>query len=271
MKINTKLLSIDKTKVSAIAFILLLTFSAMIAIIPAAFADDYIKMPDRKTMTEVAASPTLIGLGQEVLINIMTYPAPNGLTYEAQSLVPGLTGGFSNISVTIKHPDGTEETFMPIDETLVSAGIKIPGQQQIVGHLQFRYKPDAVGNYTLSASFPGKIYTTDNQSPTVKVSVYYLPSSSMHKTTFTVQEDLVLSGQLNGYPWSPLPKDYWENPINTDNREWTAISGDWTQAQYDIIGTNYNPYTTAPNSGHIVWTRQVSSSGLIGGVWGSLP
>jgi outer membrane protein assembly factor BamB len=264
--------ALDKNaKISTITLILLLSVSTIIALIPGTFAVDYTKMPDRATATEVAASPTLVGLGQNVLINIMTYPAPNGPTYEAQSLVPGLTGGFSNISVTITRPDGTKETFMPIDETLAQVGIKIPGQAQIVGHLQFTYKPSVVGNYSLSASFPGKLYTTDSQSPTVKVSVWYSSSSSTHKTTFTVQQDLVLSGQLNGYPWSPLPNDYWQNPVNTDNREWYAISGDWTMDRYNILGTNYNPYSAAPNTPHILWSRQVSSSGLIGGDWGSLP
>ncbi|MGD6810779.1 MAG: PQQ-binding-like beta-propeller repeat protein [Candidatus Bathyarchaeia archaeon] len=233
--------------------------------------DDYIQMPDRVTKTEVAVTPTLVGLGQEVLINIMTYPAPNGPTYEAQSLVPGLTGGFSNITITITHPDGTKETFMPIDETLEQCGISIPGQAQIVGHLQFRYKPTAVGNYSLSASFPGETYTTDNQSPVIKAKVYYKPSSSTFDTTFAVQEEIVLAGQLNGYPWSPLPNDYWENPVSTNNREWYAISGDWVQDRYNVIGTNYNPYSTAPNSPHILWANQVWSSGLIGGDWGSLP
>jgi hypothetical protein len=228
-------------------------------------AADYIKMPDRATKTEVGVSPTLIGLGQEVLINIMTYPAPNGPTYEAQSLVPGLTGGFSNISITITHPDGTKETFKPIDETLARAGISIPGKAEIVGHLQFRYKPTALGNYTLAASFPGETYTTDNQSPTLKVSVYYSPSSSTYPTTFTVQQDIVLAGQLNGYPWLPLPNDYWTNPVSTNNRDWYNISGDWVQDRYNIIGQNYNPYTSAPNSPHIIWANQVWSSGLIGG------
>jgi outer membrane protein assembly factor BamB len=259
-----------KSKMSAITIITLLAISALTVILPAVSAQ-YTKMPDRDTKTEVAASPTLIGLGQQVLINIMTYPAPNGPTYEAQSLVPSLTGGFSNISVTITRPDGTKETFMPIDITLAQVGINIPGQAQIVGHLQFYYTPNAVGNYSLSASFPGKTYTTDNQSPTVKVSVYYKPSTSTHLTTFTVQNDMVLAGQLNGYPWSPLPKDYWENPVSTNNREWSAISGDWVQDRYNILGQNYNPYSTAPNTPHILWANQVWSSGLIGGDWGSLP
>jgi hypothetical protein len=167
----------SKTKISAIAFILLLAASALLSIMPESFAQ-YTKMPDRDTATEVAASPTLMGLGQEVLINIMTYPAPNGPTYEAQSLVPLLNAGFGGISITITHPDGTQETFMPIDETLAAVGIVEPGRGEIVGHLQFRYKPTAVGTYSLSASFPGETYTTDNQHPTLKFSVFYKPSSS---------------------------------------------------------------------------------------------
>lgn len=260
----------NKNTLSAISIILMLAISGAIAVMPAVSAQ-YTQMPDRDTHTEVAASPTLIGLGQEVLINIMTYPGPNGPTYEAQSLVPLLSGGFSNIEVTITHPDGTKETFKPIDETLAHAGISIPGKAQIVGHLQFRYKPNTVGNYSLAASFPGETYTTDNQSPTVKVKVYYTPSSSIHKTTFTVQQDILLAGQLNGYPWSPIPKDYWEDPVSTNNREWYSISGDWVQERYNILGQNYNPYSVAPNSPHIVWAKQVWSSGLIGGDWGSLP
>jgi outer membrane protein assembly factor BamB len=259
-----------EAKVFSAALIAVLAISVILAALPSVLAE-YTKMPDRPTATEVAASPTLIGLGQEVLINIMTYPAPSGPTYEAQSLVPGLTGGFSNISLTITHPDGTKETFMPIDETLEQVGIRIPGQQQIVGHLQFHYKPKAVGNYTLSASFPGKTYTTDNQYMGLNLSVYYKPSSSTFRTQFTVQEELVLSGQLNGYPWSPLPEDYWENPVQTDNREWYAISGDWPQIGYNIEGSNYNPFSKAPNSPHIIWAQTVSQSGLGGGIWGSLP
>jgi outer membrane protein assembly factor BamB len=68
-----------------------------------------------------------------------------------------------------------------------------------------------------------------------------------------------------------LPNDYWQNPVSTNNREWAAISGDWVQARYSILGTNYNPYSTAPTSSHIIWANQVSQGGIIGGIWGSLP
>ena len=243
--------------------LLMTTFSAVFA--------DYTQMPDRNTYTEVGISPKTIGLGQEALINIMTYPGPSGPTYEAQSLVSGLTGGFSNITITITKPNGQTETYMPTDETLQRAGINIPGQAEIVGHLQFYYKPEMTGTYNFTANFPGKTYTTDNQHANLNYSVYYKPSESTLTATLTVVNEIVLAGLLNGYPWLPLPKDYWQNPVSTNNRDWFAISGDWVQARYNILGTNYNPYSTAPTSSHIIWANQVSQGGIIGGIWGSLP
>ena len=83
----------------------------------------------------------------------------------------------------------------------------------------------------------------------------------------------MLAGQLNGWPWSPLPTAYWENPVSTNNREWAEISGDWTQPRYDRAtdGTMYNPYSTAPKTPHIVWSRQTNLAAVPGGVWGSWP
>jgi hypothetical protein len=259
-----------KTKISTITLILVLALPTFALV---ALAKTYTAMPDRETGTVVGASPQLVGLGQDVLINIMTYPAPSGPTYFAQDMVGGLTGGFSNISVTITHPDDSKETLMPIDTSLEHAGLRIPGQQQIVGHLQFIYKPTTIGNYSVTASFPGKTYTTDGQYANLNLSVYYKPSASKVPATFTVQEEPVLGGILNGYPWSPLPSGYWTNPVFTDNREWAPISGAWVQgvgslAQYI---SKYNPYSTAPNTPHIIWARQVSSGGLVGGPWQSLP
>src|SRR4030067_2497427 len=222
----------NKRRISAIALMLLLAVSAVIAILPAALAQ-YTKMPTRRSSDLVGVSPTLVGMGQSVLINIMTYNGPNGPTYEAQSLVPLLKGGYSNISVTITRPDGTKDTFMPIDMTLAQIGIRIPGQAQIVGHLQFSYEPDQLGEYTVTASFPGNTYTTDNQHPTLKISVYYTQSASTKPAKFTVQQETVLAGQLNGYPWSPLPNAFWRDPVSTDNREWAAISGDWVTLAYN--------------------------------------
>ena len=128
-------ISRNRTKTAAVAFIALLTLSAVAAILPAFAQKTYTAVPDRETGTFVAASPRLIGLDQKVLINILTYPAPSGPTLHAQDMV-GWTvpkGGFEGTSVTITKPDGAKETFMPIDDTLAQVGLKVPGLQQIVG------------------------------------------------------------------------------------------------------------------------------------------
>ena len=263
----TKMLSSrNNTKISAIAFIALLTLSALVAVLPA-FAY-YTPAAHRPTGTYVGVSPTRVGLGQKVLINIITNPAPRTPSFWVGNLVGVYPSSWENITVTFTYPDGTKNTYMPIDMTMAQIGVKVPGAAQIVGSLQFEFEPTQVGNYSVSASFPGKAYTNAGVSNALNQTVYYDPSSST-ATTFTVQQDQVLNGILNGYPWSPLPTAYWTNPVMTDNREWSAISGAWAQANYGVTGTKYNPYSTAPKSPHIVWATNYGAGGITGGIWGS--
>ena len=229
------------------------------------------KMPDRDTVTTVGVSPTLIGLNQELLINVLVYPGPVGPTYEGQSLVPTLVGGYRDVTVTITQPDGSKETFKPADITIAHQGINIPGLTQIVGHLMFYYTPKTVGTYSISSSFPGQTYTTAPISDTINMTVYYKPSTSASATQFVVQQDPVSGGIMDGSPWQPLPTNYWEDPVQTNNREWYAISGDWVQDNYNTQASNYNPYSQAPGSPHILWRRAITAGGLLGGEWGSLP
>ncbi len=272
---SKKFLTKAKTnKTIAIFFTLLMATSTVLLIQQTALAQ-YTAMPNRETFTSVGVTPSLVGLGQEVMINIMVYPGPEGPTYEAQTFVEmvnqGKPAGFANVSVTITEPDGTKDTFKPVDISLHNIGINEPGRMQIVGHLMFNYEPKKIGNYSITASFPGQTYTTDLVSDTIKLSVFYKPSSSVKPTIFQVQNDWVSGGLIDGSPWSPLPENYWESPVQTDNREWYTIAGDWVQGNYDRLGSNYNPYSKAPNSPHILYAREVADSGLIGGIWGSLP
>ncbi len=271
---NKILTKTTTNKSIAIFLTFLMVISSALIILPTISAQ-YTKMPDRDTMTGVGVTPSLVGAGQGVIINILVYPGPSGPTYEGQTLVQlvneGQAAGFANVSVTITSPDGTKDTFKPIDISLHNLGIDEPGRMQIVGHLMFDYIPTMVGNYSITANFPGQTYTTDHVSDTIKLSVYYKPSSSITPTILQVQDDWVTGGLIDGSPWSPLPENYWENPVQTDNREWYAIAGDWVQGEYNRLGSNYNPYSTAPNSPHILYSRQIADSGLIGGIWGSQP
>ena len=269
---TTKSLSLmNNGKVASIAIILLLSFSSIGAL---AFAKTYTAMPDRSTTTAVGVAPNIIGQGQETIINILTFPAPSGPTYYGQNYVNVYPSSWLNISCTITKPDGTKDSFMPIDFTLQHVGVNIPGAAEISGTLEFLYIPTQVGNYSVTASFPGQTFTTDNQYANMNLSVYYKPSVS-DPYTFTVQDTLVINnGLASGYPWSPLPIEYWTNPVFTNNREWSAISGAWVEPSYDLLGTSYNPYSTAPSTPHILWTSTpdngtIAGSGLPGGTWGS--
>jgi len=89
----------------------------------------------------------------------------------------------------------------------------------------------------------------------------------------TVQEE-----KVEATPQTPLPTEYWTRPINSQNFDWYTISGNWLGtgagglggSAYNATG-NFNPYTTAPNTGHIMWTKPLMIGGLIGGEFGGSP
>jgi hypothetical protein len=77
---------------------------------------------------------------------------------------------------------------------------------------------------------------------------------------------------------SALPTDYWSRPIQPNNREWSAIGGNYPWTQPLIAGIDgqcswddewYGPFVTAPNTPHIVWKQQGAVSGIIGGEAGT--
>ena len=65
--------------------------------------------------------------------------------------------------------------------------------------------------------------------------------------------------------YSPLPTDYWTRPISPENREWSAIGGNYPYAYYNTYCRDNGPFITAPNTSHIVWRQQEALAGIIGG------
>jgi outer membrane protein assembly factor BamB len=190
-------------------------------------------------------------MGQPLTVNLWVYPAPAGPNFEWYG------EAFDDVTVTFTRPDGTTDTFLPVDG---SGGLPA-GTTEMIGAIWFYYTPDQVGTWSASFSFPGQTFTYAGYT------VYYTPCTSP-TTTFEVQQDAV---QIGLPPVElPGPNQYWERPINADNREWSQISGAWRHAQYDASYSSFNPYSTAPNSPHILWKRQVSAGGIVGGEWGSM-
>jgi outer membrane protein assembly factor BamB len=223
-----------------------------------------IAWPDYKTAGFISVAPNPIGVGQSAVVNLWIQPNPQSpdgsITDIAASNV-----GYANVTITFTRPDGTNDTFMPTDESFIQAHLGIaPGWTESVGAMYFIYTPTVAGNWSVTFSFPGQLFTEKSNNDTR----YYEPCVAQ-PYKFTVQTDPVNAGILDGTPYAPLPTAYWTNPININNREWAAIAGDWLISGYNNAATKYNPYSTGPTTGHIVWDTQQVLGGLMGGQWGS--
>ncbi len=149
----------------------------------------------------------------------------------------------------------------------------------------FEWIADEVGTWTIKFDFPGGYFPAGNYTrrrlgyadvtTEETYSVYYKPASDGPRD-LVVQEEIVES-----WPASELPTDYWTRPVHPTNREWWPILGNFPET--GVVGggdvwpadTNrymsdydFTPYVQAPNTAHIVWKKQGTSAGLVGGTMG---
>lgn len=218
-----------------------------------------------KTSGYISVAPTLVGVGQQLTVNLWVFPLPTDYLYRPYYK------GFRDITVTFIRPDGSEHTFKPKDAT----GVYEPGQTQAMGSLYFYYTPKMVGNWSVYFKMPTQNITTGAGT------VIYLECVS-NRAYFTVQAEPVNAGLTNGWPWSPLPNPnvFWSYPISSNNREWCQISGDWLQGVsgfgafsplfLGVTSKLWQPYGSGPSTAHIVWSKPIKAGGLIGGDYGSL-
>jgi hypothetical protein len=204
------------------------------------------------TWIYVAENPNPVGTGQTLIIFWWLdklYPTTNG---QYGDLV-------QNVVVTITKPDGTTQVFAnqtggPVNDNFID------------------YVPTVTGTYSVSAYFPGQTLANANPGPLTNsyntspyIGDYYEPSTSTN-ATFVVQTAPVLPTTQ-----SPLPTSYWATPVNGMNYLWTTVSGNWLGPANPGSGNptqgNINMYTTAPSTGHIVWTKPIDIGGIAGGVY----
>jgi len=219
----------NKKLATTIALVLVLTLVAAFAL-PCVHASKEVR-----TYAFIGVSPNPVGIGQEVFITLWVQPIPYGST-----------DIFHNFEVSITRPDGTVETKGPMNSDPVATQF-------------FVYIPQMSGNYTLEFTYPGETIRDVSFS-----------SAKSPKTTLVVQEQ-----QIIPLPENPLPTDYWARPISAENRNWWSISGNWLMGAYNATYMAresvhaYNPYSKAPRSSHIVWTKEWTVGGLVGGEYDS--
>jgi hypothetical protein len=244
-----------KPKSVAIALAILLISSIIICSIASAVSA-HNPPQNIQTLAFLNVAPNPIGVGQTVTVNFwLNQPPPTA---------NGVYGDrWNNLTVVVTNPNGTTQTLGPFSSDATGGTFTL-------------YTPTVVGNYTFQFFFPGQTLAGKNLIPGASPQVtqfigdYYQPSNSTI-ATLTVQQEAI-----QGFPQTPLPSSYWSRPINAENNNWYSIGGNWlgfgqstfaNTGMYNSSG-NYNPYTSAPNSPHILWTKPIAFGGIMGGEYG---
>ena len=247
-----------KTNAITIAFILMLTIAAFIIVVPTVQSQN---SPDPGSKIEtwllVSTAPNPVGVGQICYLNTF-------LSHPSITETGPWGDRFEGLTIDVTKPDGTKKTFGPFlgDPT---------------GGAWTSFTPVQVGTYTVQAFYPGQILTADSplfpgETTRYGANLQYigtemLPSQSK-EVTLVVQEEPVKAQ----YQQPSLPTDYWSRPIYSTNRDWAALGGSWlglrasgfaVSGVYDSLGS-FMPYTTAPNTGHILWTKPTKFGGQAG-------
>ncbi len=220
----------QKTK-SLVSIMLILTLMASVAIasIPTANA------ATQETRAFLAVNPNPVGVGQTVDVTAILQPIP-----------PLATDKFTGMVITITAPDGTVETKGPLTSSPI-------------GSQYFVYNPTKVGTYKFKFTYGGDNFKNGT----------FLPSES------PVTELVVQQNPIQPYPDNPVPTDYWTRPINAQNRAWSSIAGNWLMraysSHYGSFGecSGYNPYSQAARAPHVMWTKELTFGGVIGGDYGA--
>ena len=188
----------------------------------------------------VVPAPDPIGVGQTgAIVMWVDYPLPSAVTTNDIRR--------HNYTLTITKPDGQIESHYWARDT---------PDADTTGIQYFQYTPDQVGTYILDFHYGGQVYTW---SGTYQDDIY-LPSS--RTVNWTVQQEQ-LPAPITTYP---LPTEYWTHPIEGQNTDWWLISSNWLGSPQ--ILNRFQPYGSAPNSAHVMWSKSIQEGGVVGGMLG---
>ncbi len=242
-----------KSMAILIAAILTISIGASTSLLPSASAHSPPYKIQLFAFINVAPNPA--GLSQTVTVAFWLNEPP---------MTAGGPYGdrWANMTIKVTSPSGTISTLGPFtsDDT---------------GGTTTHFTPSATGTYTFQMSYPGQTLT-GGQYGSIGVSNPSYLGDIIEPATSSVVSLTVQQTPIPNVPTTPLPTSYWQTPINALNvNNWYAIGGPYLglymgysagkgASNYNCT-TNFNPYTTAPLTSHIMWTRPVAFGGAIGG------
>jgi hypothetical protein len=240
--------STNKTKATAISFVLVLTISAMIvAFSPTANA----AVTTYYSYVYCSVGNAVIGVNQQQLLIYWTADMPPDIG-EIAGTAPGGRAAWYDVGFYVTDPEGNTET------------ITIAKTDPVGGGYAY-YTPTQVGTYTLQAWFPE---TWKNSTETDTQSHYSAAVSP--EVTFTVQEE-----PINSWRESPVTDDYWNRPINQASRDWYVLAGNWLGGSFNKYPRGASGGTTdrfvygrGTESAHILWTKPYYLGGLMDAYYG---
>ena len=245
-----------KGKTMAILFAVILTFSMTASLILMPTTSAHTPPLTIPTFSFISLSPNPIGVGQTARVNFWVNMPPPDASAQYGDRWMGMT-----VKVTL--PDGTTTTLGPFtsDDT---------------GGTSTTYTPAQTGNYTFVMTFPGQKLAGTNLPPGDNLGTFGSVNDTFEASTSASVTLTVQSTSVGYAPVTPLPTNYWSRPINALNNNWYSIGGNWlglsastfaATGQYNATG-DYNPWTTAPTTAHILWTKPEAFGGTIGGEFG---
>ncbi len=232
---------------TTIALIAILSLPALMSTMQSANAANF-PPTTYPTYCFLTVNPNPIGIAQRLSVNFwLDKPTPNAA---------GPAGDrWQGITVIVTKPDGTTETKGPFTFDAVGSGWT-------------DYYPRDVGKYTFQMKFPGQWVNYTSMGNTYQN--YYSPSEGA-KVPLTVQTD-----PIPYWKDLTLPTGYWTRPLNAEFRGTASIASYWLAAgstgphgprAYNWLG-NFQPYGTAPNTAHVLWTKEIAFGGSVGGQFG---
>jgi len=240
----------NRSKISAITFVLVLTFSAILVAFPTVVAHDPPWTVPIWAYISAAYNP--IGINQQTIIVFW----PNMIPPTAQ----GTYGDRWTWNVEVTKPDGTKETHGPFTSDPIGGGYIL-------------YTPDQVGTYTFVATMDDHLITGEpfppdwgpSSSRYANIGDTYLGDSS-DPLTLTVQED-----PIEAWSDTPLPTEYWTRPITSVNREWAVLAGNWLGGAAQNVGPTIRfSYGTGPESAHVMWATPMWAGGIMDARFGNI-